>query len=114
MFKLKSAMAFTLLTAVTILASACASNAQPVKSLFERMAEAYAGHGTKAGNALMYSHGLEITVEGNYLDLMSWLRSLETMPRKLLWDGEKMQVTNDAKANAFVRRVYRQGFELGT
>ena len=34
--------------------------------------------------------------------------------RKLLWDGEKMQVTNDAKANAFVRRVYRQGFELGT
>jgi predicted dehydrogenase len=33
--------------------------------------------------------------------------------QKLLWDGEKMQVTNDAKANAFVRRVYRQGFELG-
>jgi hypothetical protein len=34
--------------------------------------------------------------------------------RKLLWDGEKMQVTNDKEANAYVRREYRKGFELGT
>ncbi len=32
--------------------------------------------------------------------------------RPLDWDGEKMQVTNDAKANAFVRREYRQGWTL--
>jgi predicted dehydrogenase len=32
--------------------------------------------------------------------------------RKLLWDGEKMQVTNDTAANAFVRRQYRQGCTL--
>ena len=30
--------------------------------------------------------------------------------RKLLWDGEKMEVTNDAEANSYVRRQYRQGW----
>ena len=34
--------------------------------------------------------------------------------RKLLWDGAKMEVTNDKGANAYVRREYRKGFELGT
>jgi predicted dehydrogenase len=32
--------------------------------------------------------------------------------RRLLWDGEKMQVTNDAAANAYVRRQYRTGWTL--
>jgi predicted dehydrogenase len=32
--------------------------------------------------------------------------------RRLLWDGEKMQVTNDAKANEYVRRAYREGWSL--
>jgi predicted dehydrogenase len=32
--------------------------------------------------------------------------------RKLLWDGEKMAVTNDADANAYVRPQYRQGWSL--
>ena len=32
--------------------------------------------------------------------------------RRLLWDGEKMEVTNDATANAYVRRQYRQGWSL--
>lgn len=32
--------------------------------------------------------------------------------RRILWDGEKMAVTNDADANAYVRRNYRQGWTL--
>ncbi|HEY3320068.1 MAG TPA: Gfo/Idh/MocA family oxidoreductase [Planctomycetota bacterium] len=32
--------------------------------------------------------------------------------RRLLWDGEKMEVTNDKDANAYVRRQYRQGWGL--
>lgn len=32
--------------------------------------------------------------------------------RQLLWDGEKMAVTNDADANAYVRRQYREGWSL--
>ena len=32
--------------------------------------------------------------------------------RLLLWDGPGMQVTNDAEANAYVRREYREGWKL--
>lgn len=32
--------------------------------------------------------------------------------RRLLWDGEKMAVTNDAEANRHVRREYREGWTL--
>jgi predicted dehydrogenase len=32
--------------------------------------------------------------------------------RELLWDGEAMEVTNDADANAYVRREYREGWRL--
>jgi len=32
--------------------------------------------------------------------------------RQLLWDGDKMKVTNDAAANAQVQRAYREGWTL--
>lgn len=32
--------------------------------------------------------------------------------RELLWNGEKMEMTNDAEANAYVRRQYREGWTL--
>lgn len=32
--------------------------------------------------------------------------------QQLLWDGEKMEVTNSKEANTFVRRQYRQGWTL--
>jgi hypothetical protein len=32
--------------------------------------------------------------------------------RRLLWDGEKMAVTNDAEANGYVKRAYRDGWSL--
>jgi len=33
--------------------------------------------------------------------------------KQLLWNGEKMEITNDADANAYVHRAYRDGFTLG-
>jgi hypothetical protein len=32
--------------------------------------------------------------------------------RRLLWDGPNMKVTNDAEAQAFVKRPYREGWTL--
>ena len=32
--------------------------------------------------------------------------------QKLLWNGEKMEVTNDSDANGYVRRKYREGWTL--
>jgi len=36
----------------------------------------------------------------------------ENVGKKLLWDGEKMRVTNDEKANDFVQTHYREGWSL--
>jgi len=33
--------------------------------------------------------------------------------KKLLWDGTNMKITNFDDANAFVKRQYREGFNLG-
>ncbi len=32
--------------------------------------------------------------------------------RRLMWDGQKMEVTNDAEAQSYVRRAYREGWKL--
>jgi predicted dehydrogenase len=32
--------------------------------------------------------------------------------KKILWDGEKMKITNDESANQYVTREYRKGFEI--
>ena len=32
--------------------------------------------------------------------------------RKLLWDGEKMKITNMEEANQFVGRTYRKGWDV--
>jgi predicted dehydrogenase len=36
----------------------------------------------------------------------------ENVGKKLLWDGEKMRVTNDEKANDYVQTHYREGWTL--
>ncbi len=33
--------------------------------------------------------------------------------KRLLWDGEKMEITNHPEANQFVKRAYREGWSLG-
>jgi hypothetical protein len=32
--------------------------------------------------------------------------------KKLFWDGKKMEITNFAEANQFVKRQYRRGWEM--
>ena len=45
---------------------------------------------------VLYSHGLEISVSGPYLDLVAWLRSIEQLPRRLLWSGMTLSVIDGA------------------
>jgi MSHA biogenesis protein MshJ len=46
-----------------------------------------------AEGAPLYRHGVEITVEGGYADLMNYLAALEALPGpKLLWGGVKLKV----------------------
>lgn len=43
-----------------------------------------------AGGAPLYSHGLELVVEGSFHELLTWLRSVEAMPRRLIWQSMKL------------------------
>lgn len=45
----------------------------------------------KAGS-LLYRHGVEITVRGNYLDMIDYMAALESLPTQLFWGGAKLEV----------------------
>lgn len=47
-------------------------------------------------SSLLYRHGLEIKVVGGFHDLLNWLRNVESMPRKVLWDDMTMQADDQA------------------
>lgn len=54
-------------------------------------------NGAKGGaTPVLYSHGLEVSVCGPYLDLVAWLRSIEQLPRRLLWSGMTLSVADGA------------------
>ena len=47
--------------------------------------------GVALSQALLYKQSLEVSVEGTFVEVLTWLRSVEAMPRKLLWDGLNMK-----------------------
>lgn len=42
--------------------------------------------------ALLYRHGVEVTVRGNYLDMVDYLATLEAMPDRLYWGRAALTV----------------------
>jgi MSHA biogenesis protein MshJ len=42
---------------------------------------------------LVYTHGVEIVVDGSYLDMMHYMAALEAMPWQLFWGRAKLDVT---------------------
>ncbi|MCC6072372.1 hypothetical protein ACFSQU_07985 [Massilia sp. GCM10020059] len=42
--------------------------------------------------ALLYRHGVQVTVRGNYLDMINYMNALETMPTQLLWSSAALEV----------------------
>ena len=41
---------------------------------------------------LLYRHGVELTVRGNYLDMINYMGALESMPTQLFWGKAQLQV----------------------
>lgn len=66
----------------------------PVEVQFNNGAKAASA--SAGGAPVLYSHGLEISVAGPYLDLVAWLRSIEQLPRRLLWSGMTLSVADGA------------------
>ncbi|ATQ77492.1 hypothetical protein CR152_25550 [Massilia violaceinigra] len=40
----------------------------------------------------IYAHGVEVTVRGNYLDMVNYMDALEAMPLQLYWGAAQMEV----------------------
>lgn len=46
----------------------------------------------------LYRHGVELTVEGSFADLLAYLQALEDMPQRVLWGGVQLKVEQYPKA----------------
>lgn len=64
-----------------------------------------------ADNApVLYRHGVELTVEGSYTDLLAYLQALQALPQQLLWGG--MQLSVDAHPRiALTLRLHTLGLD---
>jgi MSHA biogenesis protein MshJ len=52
---------------------------------------------TKPVAESIYKHGVEITVEGGYLDIINYLTALESMPWQLFWGSASLRVEEHPK-----------------
>ncbi len=43
---------------------------------------------------LLYRHGVEIELQGSYLDMVNYMEALETMPTQLFWGKAKLNAEN--------------------
>ncbi len=50
-------------------------------------------HGTT-----LYRHGVELSIEGGYADLLSYLLALEALPQRLLWGSVRLKVEQHPRA----------------
>jgi len=51
--------------------------------------------GVAISQALLYRQGMELSVSGTFLETLEWLRAIESLPRKLLWDGLTLKADAD-------------------
>lgn len=79
-----------------LLAAATASAAAPLAGM---------PAGAEAGTPSLYRHGVEITLEGSFGELLSYLRTLETMPQHVLWGGLQMK-TQQHPSTVMTLRLY--------
>jgi MSHA biogenesis protein MshJ len=73
--KPRTAAAATPETAASVIAASPAAAAAPA-----------------APSDLLYRHGVELTVRGNYLDMVNYLDALEAMPTQLFWGRVALEV----------------------
>ena len=74
-----------------------------MQSLGRHQVEAAAGARAASAPAdtrsagVLYRHGVEVTVEGRYADVLAYLRALEAMPQRVLWGGLQLSVERHPK-----------------
>lgn len=64
----------------------------------DKTASAKANAGTPQTEGHIYKHGVEITLQGNYRDMVSYMTELESMSWRLFWGKAKLNVDEYPKA----------------
>jgi MSHA biogenesis protein MshJ len=64
-----------------------------------------------ASAGTIYRHGVEITLTGNYLDLLAYLRDLEKLPSQMYWGKLDLSVASYPKVQLKLS-VYTMSFDL--
>ena len=92
----------------------------PVSSLDEEAEAAAAAPVTVAGTAtvapaakpaaLLYRHGVQLAVQGNYLDMVDYMSALEAMPNRLFW-GKAVLETAQYPQATLTLTLYTLGLE---
>jgi len=62
-----------------------------------------AASGSEASGSMLYEHGLELTVEGKYLDLIAYLEQLEHTPHKIYWRDLDLKVNAQGVPSTRIR-----------
>lgn len=68
----------------------------PVSGLMDEVADGKDRHAPSFG---IYKHGFEIVLEGNYLDLMQYVKALESSPWGMLWGEMSLQAGDYPKSS---------------
>lgn len=55
-----------------------------------------------APKAWMYRHSLQVQVQGSYPELLAWVRTLETIPRRVQWGELSLQVSDWPQAQLVI------------
>lgn len=58
----------------------------------------------------LYRHGVELTVEGSYSDLLAYLQALQSLPQQLLWGGMQLSVETHPRI-ALTLRLHTLGMD---
>lgn len=70
----------------------------PVTALFDAESNSSAASAADTLDKQVYKHGVELTVRGNYMDLLQYLAALERMPTQMFWGKIKMEVVQHPAA----------------
>ena len=54
-------------------------------------------------NGALYRHGVELTVEASYADVLAYLRAIEAMPQRVLWGSLQLKVEQHPKVVVTLR-----------
>jgi MSHA biogenesis protein MshJ len=57
-----------------------------------------AGKATDAQSPTLYRHGVQLTVEGSFADLLTYVQALEAMPQRMLWGDVNFKVEQYPRA----------------